>query len=287
MKSIWIGLVCVASVLYFGVFKEAKSPTMFLNAHAIILVIGGTVAVSFLIYPLDKLASVIDFFLLGFLFRKERSNINSIYDLVALAKFYSHNPAAILTYSPTHPFIRDAQKLLINPDLTSSHLEYLLKSSRDGYKKKYMADAKMVTAISKFPPALGLLGACTGMIEMMISLGDSGVAGIGSAMATALTATFWGIGIANFLLLPLSDYAMQTAQEDLYLRNIIIESIMMIKNGIPSEVIIGQISGKCSLEEKVLIKKKIQEIDAQITTINNNMQTAADENAAVGKTDAA
>jgi chemotaxis protein MotA len=263
MKSVWVGLSLVAMVLYFGVFKEAKSPQIFLNAHAIILVIGGSIAVSFLIYPFAKLMSMVDFILLGFLFKKQKNDLNPIYDLLYLAKYYTLAPSQLVHYQPKHPFIKDAKAFLLNSDLTSSHIEYLLKSNRDGYKKKYLEDAKMITAISKFPPALGLLGACTGMIEMMSGLGSAGVSGIGAAMAVALTATFWGIGIANFILLPLSDYAVQAAQEDLHLRNLIVESVMMMKNKFPYDVIVGQISGKATIEEKNMIRVKIKEIDGE------------------------
>ncbi len=270
MKSAWVGLSLVAMVLYFGVFKEAKSPQIFLNAHAIILVIGGSIAVSFLIYPFAKLMSMVDFILLGFLFKKQKNDLNAIYDLLYLAKYYTSAPDQLIHYQPKHPFIKDAKSFLMNSDLTASHIEYLLKSNRDGYKKKYLEDAKMITAISKFPPALGLLGACTGMIEMMSGLGSAGVGGIGAAMAVALTATFWGIGIANFLLLPLSDYAVQSAQEDLHLRNLIVESVMMMKNKFPCDVIVGQISGKATIEEKNMIRNKIQEINVQFLHVEQD-----------------
>ena len=47
-------------------------------------------------------------------------------------------------------------------------------------------------------------------------------------MATAMVATFWGVGIANFILLPLSDYANRLGMEDVEIRNLMVHGLVLI-----------------------------------------------------------
>ena len=96
------------------------------------------------------------------------------------------------------------------------------------YQRQYLSDAKTLPGLSKFPPAFGLLGAVTGMIGMMGNLGG-GSDVIGRSMAVALVATFWGICLANVVLLPLSDYYKGLAEQDAFVRQIIIDGVLMVK----------------------------------------------------------
>jgi chemotaxis protein MotA len=42
-------------------------------------------------------------------------------------------------------------------------------------------------------------------------------------------ATFWGVGVANFILLPLADYAHRLGVEDLEARNLMVQGLLLIQ----------------------------------------------------------
>ena len=96
------------------------------------------------------------------------------------------------------------------------------------------------------------------MIKMMMNLGTGGAASIGAAMAIALTATFWGIAMANFIFLPLADYAFKLADEDLYLRSIIIDGVFQIKTGVPFPVIVETLCGKLPISERFQVLNQLK-----------------------------
>lgn len=257
MSGTIFGSFAVLLVLYFGVLKGAANPLVFLNGHAIILVVGGTVAVSLMVYPFRKVFGIMQFFIHGFLLKKNRTDFNIIEDLVVGLKEYSNNIEKFNRLDPDNVFTKEAFHLLRDPLLTDHQIEVILKSRREATKRQYFEDAKLFSNIAKFPPALGLLGASTGMIDMMGSLGKGGIDSVGSAMAVALTATFWGIGLANLVILPLADYAARVAQEDLYIRDTIIEGILMAKRGYPERVVTEHLIGKLPMSDRIVLKKKV------------------------------
>lgn len=220
-----------------------------LNAHAVILVLGGTIAISFLTYSPKRLAEVMDYILFGFLFRFKKTEVAVAKELIyCIDVFYRKTPSFSLREKP-HPFLGDAIVMLNKTTMTPQSLQEALLNRRNSVKRKFLEDAKILNNIAKYPPHLGLLGAASGMIEMMSGLGVAGTNSIGAAMAVALSATLWGVGLNNFVFLPLADNAMKSAEDDVYLRDIIIECAVMMKKGSTHELVIKTCLNRLSLTD--------------------------------------
>lgn len=262
--SNWIGGLIIAGVVYFGVIKHAASPGMYLNPHALMLVVLGTLGVTFVAFPLSKLKDIYDFVIKGFLFRK---SVVTRYDiaeqLVTGVAAYAIDPKNRPRLR--HPFAEEAFSTLAKSELSEEQLVELLHDKKDTVVAKYFDDAKILVAIAKFPPALGLLGASAGMIEMMQQVGGAGgVAEIGKAMAVALVATFWGIGVANFVVLPLSDFAMRQAEEQSSMRDMIIDTVYMVKKGYTAAHIFDHVQSKVSIQDRIQLKEVIKQSFFQV-----------------------
>jgi chemotaxis protein MotA len=68
------------------------------------------------------------------------------------------------------------------------------------------------------------------MISLLQTLGEPGAQDrIGPAMATALVATFYGLVAANLVFIPIAEKFHEVAQEDVVMRNLIKEGILMIQ----------------------------------------------------------
>lgn len=225
---------------------------MFLDAHALLLVIGGTLAVSLIAFPLRQLVNLGDFLFLGVLLKKRLELSDVVNELRAVAGAYRNkNMPAIQAMAFKHAFINEGVSLLLDPDLGRDEIESVMLNRRDRFKWRYQQDAKTLNAIAKYPPAFGLLGASTGMIAMMTNLGGpGGTAAIGEAMAIALVATFWGIALANFVFLPLADHAQRIFQRDQHLRSVITEGILMIKEGVPENVLFENLRSMLDFEDR-------------------------------------
>lgn len=255
IRASWWGTFVLGLVLYFGVFSGFTDLSVFFNAHALILVFGGTFAIMLLSYPLSLLKDLFDFVVFGFFFKRANNLSESVASLLVNIYEVRQNPNNIENIKASHVFIKEGLRLTRDPEISPDDMYDVMGSIKDSFYRKYSEDAKIMTNISKYPPALGLLGAATGMIQMMMNLGVGGPAAIGAAMATALTATFWGIAAANFIFLPLADYATRLADEDIFLRECIMDSFVMCKEGRSFAVIVDITTGKLPVALRFQTKK--------------------------------
>ena len=244
------GFLLAAAVLYLGVFSHASRPGMFLDEHAILLVGGGTLAASLIAFRFKQLFSIVDMLFLAALFPKRR-------DPVDIANKHSRLQSQQRRRSErSSPVSRGSGSPLRGDNPDSKRTRKSFAQARGLYKRRYQGDYKVLNAIAKFPPAFGLLGASTGMIEMMSKLGTGGSSSIGAAMAIALVATFWGIAAANLVFLPLADHANKLAQEDQALRSLIIDGIVSAHRGDSDDMLMETLRSYLNVDQRKLLAKR-------------------------------
>lgn len=262
-RSVLIGLIACGLVTYFGIVHGLSAPSMLLNSHALILVCGGTVAITLFSYSFEKIEEVLNFIKNGFMFKKTKKEMALIEDLLVAVKGWYGTDRLYVDMNAKHPFIKDSFRILNEADITASDVAHILNSRKEAVSRKYFEDAKVLNNIAKYPPHLGLLGAASGMIQMMMSLGKGGIDIIGSAMAVALTATLWGIFLNNFIFLPLSDSATKAAEDEMYIRNMIVEAVILMKKGYSEKVVTETVVSKLSAQQRIMLKHKFQQLKQQ------------------------
>ena len=273
IRSIWFGIICTAVVMQIGVFGGFADLTIFFNIHALALVFGGTVAIALISYSFVQLKEVTDFLIFGFFLKKDSFKNKVIIDLFKAIKKFDDKEFDLKTDGASNQFAKDGLAMLNNANLSVDDVSESLTSRRLFFKKSHTTHAKILLNLSKYPPALGLLGASTGMIQMMMNLGSGGPDSIGQAMAVALTATFWGIGVANFVFLPLSDYAYQLVDDDQSLRSIVVDVLVAKKAGEEFEGILTKNLFKLSISDSRMIQ---EEITIFLNDVAHKKQVATD-----------
>jgi chemotaxis protein MotA len=227
----FIGILAGLGVVWFGVLSGTARHEIFWDHHALILVLGGTFAAAFIAYPLRQFQDLWSFVTAGALFPTEKGHERAIEHLLMVA-----NRPLVAKIDPEirlefHPFFLEGYTLMQKQEWTPAEYKMILHGRIQRFKERYGLDAKALAALAKFPPAFGLLGATSGMIAMMSNLGPDARDNIGPAMAIALVATFWGIALANLVLLPLADHAARMNAEDARLRLMIATGLALIHQG--------------------------------------------------------
>lgn len=255
-----VGLFFAFLVLWFGAFKSAPNPKLFLDAHAIIIVCGGTLAAALISYRLKDLIRLVDFFMLAAIFKRRNPDSKIASGIMEAYLLKNATDDAAENRKKFHPFFLEGLFLSARSE-SEDNLANLLNARIELQKKAYMHDAKVFNSIAKFPPAFGLLGASTGMITMMSNLGSAGGAErIGSAMAIALVATFWGIALANFLLLPLADHATKLGTADTHTRQMIRHALILMYRKAEPTYLCEILKGYLPLDERSKFRNDVQEI---------------------------
>lgn len=240
--SSFIGLVASAVVFVSALMMSAHNYKVFLDTHAILIVVGGTMAVSCICFPLGKVIGMVRIFMKRILGGGKRDYLALIDEVVGLSAANRRGAQAFEGQASRikDPFLKDAAQVLywLDAEVTPEELRDLLETRAETHYERYMTEAEIFRVMSKFPPSFGLMGTTLGMIALLQSLGRSDAKNlIGPSMAIALVATLYGIVMANFVFIPIAENLQQQTKEDLIARRIVVEGIMMIAGDKPTQFV--------------------------------------------------
>lgn len=218
-------------VVIVSIATATNNWIVFLDYHAFLIVIGGTAAAALLSFSGPKMVSLLKVFVRRVLGKNEELQ-TAIREIVDLAKGYRDNDkylkdnvAKIKT-----DFLKEAVQLMIDGGMDPAELDMILKKRAKTIHHRHEEDAEIFKALSKFPPAFGLLGAVIGMIAMMQNMGGpDGFAKVGPSLAVALVATLYGIALANFFFLPLGENLTKLNRMDAMIRGMVIDGVKLIR----------------------------------------------------------
>jgi len=245
-----LGVFVGIAVVWFGIVDHTIRPQIFLDTHALILVLGGTFAAGLFAFPISKFFELFDF-LLTAVRSQDKKRYRLAKELVDLVG--STSQISAVTANPrecSHPLLQEGYELIVKRAVPESDYKRIMLQKNQRFRDKFLSDARALTALAKFPPAFGLLGATTGMISMLTGLSNNSQNSIGPSMAIALVATFWGIALANFLILPLADRATKLSSDESQLRTMIITALVLLYQGSNRATVIEHVASYLSPRER-------------------------------------
>ncbi len=209
-----LGNILVWLFLYLAITKMTSNPQLFFNPHGIIIVFGGIVIAAFASFPAgqlyDSVKSVFKSLTYG-----SRVDTKIAEELVNLTTAYQKGLNVLETESTNikHPFLKQSINLVLEGLNINTILEIMEK--RISEKRSNIGNQmNVMLTLSKYAPSLGLAATVLGMVDMLSQLQDADMGKLGTGMAVALSATFYGIVIANLFLTPLSEMIASTGEID-------------------------------------------------------------------------
>ena len=227
--STLIGIV--ASIVLLGVvlFFSAADPALFLNAPSLAVVLVGTLAATFISYPLREVVRI--FGLIGTVLRNERLYTKSdMEDLIEISKIWMAGDVRAVEAAlekVSNPFLKTGVQLVI--DLTPEEdIMELLQWRISRLRAKEHAEAQLFRVMASFAPAFGMIGTLIGLVNLMFLLGDGDMTAIGQQMALALMTTFYGVLLANLVFKPVAVKLERRTEQRVVLMNMILQGISMM-----------------------------------------------------------
>ncbi len=227
-----LGVIAALGVLIFGIATSAQSPMVFLDLHGILIVFGGTAAAALMCFPFRFYVQVLKVIWLKFLGNYAIRRELVIREIVDLAKGNRENPEYLKTKLPSlkTPFLADIVDLMNKGGFTDDALDEIAYKRAAVLTKRYDQDVGVFKTIAKFPPAFGLMGTTLGMIALLQQLGGKDAQKLlGPAMAIGLVATFYGLTLANLVLIPIAENLSSLNRDDEALRMMVIDGIRFIR----------------------------------------------------------
>lgn len=227
-----IGILATLAVFVFGIIDSKVGLEVFLDRHAIVIVIGGTLAATLLSFPFSTLLmsiKVIFFKIIGKSSQEHSVVIAEIVNLAAgLQKDNEH--LNIKKAEIKNLFLKEAIELSLEGTIKADELEEILQMRALTILKKYEQEASIFKVIARFPPAFGLLGTTLGMIALLKGLGSAeAIQRLGPAMSIGLVATFYGVAMANLIFIPIGENLSKLNKEDEVIREIVIHGMRLLR----------------------------------------------------------
>ena len=138
------------------------------------------------------------------------------------------------------PFVRKGLQLLVD-GVEPDAIRHMLEIEVSGQEERDLAAAKVFEGMGIYAPTMGIVGAVLGLISVMKNLDDPSKLGIG--ISAAFTATIYGIGAANLLLLPMANKLKTVIGQNTRDREMLIEGLIAIAQGENPRNIETQFSG--------------------------------------------
>lgn len=249
------GTLILGAALFFGVYQSTSDLGLFFDPTAFLLVFGGTLGISLLAFPYQRLQDLIDFLVYGIFLKRKTDDVKNVIDLIRMAHFYKMNPKEFLHHVHlNYIFLQEAALLLSQENLSAEEIHLILQNRRNSFRKKYQEEHKMLSSIAKFPPALGLLASSVHIIELLFNFSDAGFESLGGGLSLAIVSSFWGMALANIFLWPLCDYGARVAEEDLFSRDLVIHGITLTKQGYPVSTISEAMISELPISEQIILR---------------------------------
>lgn len=234
--STLIGMVAGLAVLASVLFWSAEDPALFINLPGLAIVVGGTLAATFISFPLGEVLRV--FRLFGTVVRNEKLYTRrDIEELVRISRLWIDGNLAALERqleSVRNPFLRSGVQLVIELNPEEDIMDFMeWRVAR--LRAREHAEAQLFRVMASFAPAFGMIGTLVGLINMMFMLDNGSMDVIGQQLAIALMTTFYGILLANLIFRPVAVKLERRTEERIILMRMVMQGIsMMSKKRSPS-----------------------------------------------------
>jgi chemotaxis protein MotA len=227
-----LGFLIGLSVVYFAITQGMKNIAVFMDVHAIIIVIGGTLAAAMVCIPFSQLFNMVRLFFRTVTGAQKEEVLNCINEIVEISRRRNEGvPLKDLIGSTKNPFLKESLDLLSQGGLSQDEFEDVLEKRVEQQNERYKRQGSTFKIIGKFPPAFGLIGATLGMIALLQGLGEPDAFNrLGPAMSVALVATFYGLIVANVFIIPIGENLMHASEDDLVMRNVVMDGVKLIRD---------------------------------------------------------
>ncbi len=146
------------------------------------------------------------------------------------------------------PFMRRGLALAVdgsNPHIVREMLEMEIEAR----EKDEELPARVWESAGGYAPTIGIIGAVLGLIHVMDNLSDPSK--LGAGIAVAFVATVYGVGTANLIFLPIGTKLRVRAQMNAWRRELLLEGILAIQEGLNLRLIEEKLRGFSALPTQI------------------------------------
>jgi chemotaxis protein MotA len=237
-----IGLVLAFNAVVVGAVLRGAGVMALVSVEALVIVGVGTVAATCIQTPLPVMKHALKIFpwIVRPPSRDGREIITKIVEWSNTARKQGLLGLEPLIAKESDAFVQKALQLVVDggePEAISSamYVELSMREHAD------ITAAKMFEGAGIYSPTLGIIGAVLGLMAVLQNLSDPSK--LGAGIASAFTATIYGISFANLFFLPVAGKLKGIIHRQTQLREMIIDGMICIAQGENPRAIEAKLQG--------------------------------------------
>lgn len=220
-----IAIAVIATVA--GIAATGVNLAYFFQPTGVLIVVGGTVGVTFITTPRAALGHsarrVAELFSTAHVNREDLiEEIVRYTRLVRTKGLYALEPVVARA---GHPFL--GESLLLAMDVRErGELQSALENKLRLKERQGEADAKILEVAGGFAPTIGVLGTVVGLIHVLRQFSTPSLVAYG--VGTAFVSTIYGLALANMVLLPAGHRIRARVAEEFETQELIMEGVLCV-----------------------------------------------------------
>lgn len=221
------GIFCVAVAIADGGAENAR---LFINIPSLLIIVGGTVCVLIMAFPLSVLKTLGSVMKQAFV-QDPHEPLDDIETLVELCEVSRKKGLLSLenyAMETTDPFLKRGLNLLVDGS-DREDVEAALRCEIHHSQRRHADGISMVSMIANTAPGLGLVGTYVGLIPMLVNMMDPDK--LGPMMAIELVSSFYGGFLANVIFAPMAKKLQRNSAKEKARNILLMDGILSIQRG--------------------------------------------------------
>ena len=224
-----IGILCGFALIGTAIWLGG-SPESFINPPSVLIVIGGTLAVTTACFSLGEMGRT--FRIIGkTIFHTKKDPSQAATQVLQIAELSRKKGVLamqnLLGSVRGEPFLYKGLQMVVD-GTPGEEVESIMRRDLQATIQRHAKSTSVLRKMGEFSPAMGLIGTLIGLVQMLGNLNDP--ATIGPSMAVALLTTFYGAVLANMVFLPLASKLERNSQEEALINNLYVMGATSIGN---------------------------------------------------------
>lgn len=200
----------------------------FVDIPSVVVVMGGTFAATFVMFPLKTIIGTIKVAMKSIFF-KSQDPADIVRTITGLAEKARKESLVALEKVPIEDEYLKKGVLLVADGSSEALVRSIMEIELDFMKQRHRQGQGVFKGMGMLAPAMGMIGTLIGLVNMLQNLEDP--ASIGPAMAVALLTTFYGAVMANVVFIPIAKKLEERSEEDALFMQIMIEGVASVQRG--------------------------------------------------------
>lgn len=255
-----IGFAAAFGLVIYGMITGGTSTSQvmssFIDMPSVYITFGGALSATLMSVPFKDIKSVPKH--MKVLLKRDKIDINKYIDvIVELAKEARLKGLLVLEEKIKSLEMKDSFLeycvMLIVDAIEPSKVREQIENEINCIENRHADAWNVYDVLSAYGPAFGMLGTLIGLINMLANLDTSGGGSdaLGKGMAVALVTTFYGSVLQNMIGAPISYMLKAKHQEEMVVKELIMEGVLSIQSGENPKYIQEKLSSYLTAKERL------------------------------------